>query len=74
MITAKEKSRKKFVLIAKVNADKFVKYRFNNLQNVLEWMLKTYPDLRFINFYYNTGVNKRPKFAEYGNKKGLIMM
>lgn len=74
MYNLKDRRRKKFVLIAKVTADHFVKYRFNDINNVIEWMLKNYPDLRFINFYYNTGVNKRLKFAEYGSKKGLIYL
>ena len=66
------KSKRKFVLIAKVDHYTFVKYRFNKLDNVLKFMLEKYPKLRFINFYYNQGMNKGSKFAEYGSKKGLI--
>lgn len=70
----KKRPKKRFVLIAKIDSYTFVKYRFNDVANVLDFMLKKYPDLRFINFFYNTGENKGVKWAEYGKHKGLIKL
>jgi hypothetical protein len=66
--------KKKFTAIAKVQelgqATKFVKYRFNRIDLFIIWLCSRYK-VFFINFYSNSGENKRTQVASYGTKKGL---
>lgn len=68
-----EKNRRKFVAIAKVknNPEHFVKYRFNDLNNFLEFIKRKYPGVLFINVFSNKGINKNMLLYTWGSKKGL---
>lgn len=66
--------KRKFVLIAKIDADKFVKYRGNDMMRLTEFMVNKYPDLRYINFFINSGVDKGKQVASWGKKKGLVYL
>ena len=66
----KKKSRK-FVVIAKVDATQFVKYRSDNYENLLKFMLNKYSLFRFANIYCNEGANKGKLMYTYGKIKGL---
>lgn len=70
------KVKRKFAVIIKIGNDQsiknFVKYRTNNIDNFLKFMLKKYPASLWANFYFNTGINKGAIFKTWGKKKGLI--
>ena len=68
-----KKSRRKFVIIAKVDTNTFVKYRSNDINNFLKFALKKYPGLRFANIYSNKGADRGRLIGTYGSKKGLVM-
>jgi len=69
----KEKKGRKFCAIAKVDNDKFVKYRTNHPQQCIKFLHGKFPGLRFVNFFYRYGPNKRMLYATYGTKKGFII-
>jgi len=69
----KEKKRKKFAIICKVDSANFVKYRSSNIENFFKFALKKYPGLRYANIFSNTGTNRGQLIGTYGNKKGLVM-
>lgn len=62
---------RKYVIIAKVNADKFVKYRTNKIDNCLQFIKKKFNNLLYANIYYKTGDQAGKQYASYGSKKGL---
>jgi len=66
-----EKSRRKFVIIGKVDKDKFVKYRCNDLTKLFEFLLKEFPGLLFVNVFSNKGAGKGVMLYTWGRKKGL---
>jgi len=68
-----EKPKRKFIAIAKVDAEKFVKYRTNKPENCIKFLHKKFPLLRFVNFFFNKGPHKSKLYATYGTKKGLII-
>jgi len=71
-LTRPEKPKRKFVVIAKVDAYVFVKYRCNDLENFFKrFLLVKYPQARFANVYCNKGSQKRLLLYTWGNKKGL---
>lgn len=65
------KPKKKYVTISKVDADKFVKYRCNDLKNFTEFIVKKYPLFRYSNIFSNTGANKGMLVYTFGKYKGL---
>lgn len=68
---ADEKSRRKFIIIAKVDQNTFVKYRCNDLTNLFEFLLRQYPGLLFVNIFSNKGADKGALVYTWGRKKGL---
>jgi len=54
----KPKDKRKYILIAKVKGGLFVKYRTNNPDKVVDFLIKKFSDVFFINFFYNTGEKK----------------
>ena len=66
-----QKKKRKYILIAKVEPQKFVKYRFNDLNKVIPFMMKKYPGVYWINFYYNTGDHAGKIYYTWGKNKGL---
>jgi hypothetical protein len=66
----KKKSRK-FVVISKVGTETFVKYRSDNFENLIQFLIKKYASFRFANIYCNEGVSKGKLIYTYGIKKGL---
>jgi hypothetical protein len=71
-----KKPKRKFVVIIKTDINgiqnNFKKYRTNNIENFLKFMLKKYPYSLYANFYFNTGINKGSVFKTWGKNKGLI--
>jgi hypothetical protein len=65
------KPKKKYVTISKVDKDKFVKYRVNDLHNFTLFITKKYPLFRYSNIFCNTGQNKGMLVYTYGKHKGL---
>ena len=66
--------KRKYVLIAKVDSDKFVKYRGNDINRLIDFITQKYPDVRYINFFNNTGLDKGKQVMSWGKKKGLIYL
>lgn len=68
-----DKNRRKFVAIAKVQSspEHFVKYRFNDMNNFIEFMKRKHPGVLFINIFSNKGVNKNMLLYTWGKVKGL---
>lgn len=62
---------KKYVIIAKVSTDKFVKYRTNKIENCLRFIETKFNRLFYANIFYKTGSQAGKQFASYGSKKGL---
>ena len=65
-----ETSKRKYVCIAKVNNNTFVKYRCNDLQNFIKFIT-----LKYNCFYFNVFSNKMPNkgilLYTWGSRKGL---
>jgi len=69
---AKEKRRKKYTAITKVDSEKYVKHRTNDPQKFINsFILFKWPGARFINFFSNKGPDKRKLIYTWGKKKGL---
>ena len=64
-----KKNKRKFVIIAKVGNTMFVKYRCNDIENCIKFILNKYPDFRFANIF-----NKitRIQINSYTKYKGLF--
>lgn len=54
----KTKAKRKYILIAKVKGGLFVKYRTNQPDKIIEFLIKKFVDVYFANFFYNTGDKK----------------
>lgn len=66
-----EKHRRKFVAIAKANKTDFVKYRFNDFNKFLAFILRKFPETYYINIFSNKGADKNKLVYTWGKKKGL---
>lgn len=69
----RKKDYRKYVIIAKVEKDKFVKYRTNNIEKTIAFIIQKYGNCLFANIFYKRGVNKGSQFASWGKNKGLIL-
>ena len=67
----KKKAKRKFVVIAKIDSVNFVKYRSDNYDNLILFLKKKYPDLRFANIYSNQGIDENKMLYTWGKIKGL---
>ena len=71
-----KKAKRKFIAIIKSDItgipNNFKKYRTNNIDNFLKFMINKYPNCLYANFYYNTGINKGSIYKTWGKNKGLI--
>lgn len=67
----KKIDKRKFVIIAKVSNDNYVKYRANDIENCIKFIKTKYTDFRFANIFAKTGVNKGKLLFTYGKLKGL---
>jgi hypothetical protein len=68
-----KKDYRKYVIIAKVERDKFVKYRTNNIEKTIAFIKQKYGNCLFANIFYKRGTNKGLQFASYGKNKGLVL-
>jgi hypothetical protein len=61
--------KRKFSIIAKVGNTTFVKYRCNNIDNCIKFILNKYPDFRYANIF-----NKltRVQINSYTKLKGFF--
>jgi|694.fasta_scaffold19382_16 hypothetical protein len=66
-----KKAKKKYICIAKINSYECVKYRTNDINKCVNFLRSKFAGLRFANFYYNTGINKRSIYATWGKIKGF---
>jgi hypothetical protein len=66
-----KKDKRKFVIIAKVGNDNFVKYRCNDIENCIKFIRNKYLDFRYANIFSKTGINKGKMLFTYGKHKGL---
>ena len=64
------RKKRKFVAIAKAENSNFVKYRFNDLNKFIEFIVKKHNPF-FFNVFSNTGINKGLLMYTWGRKKGL---
>ncbi len=67
----KKIDKRKFVIIAKVSNNNFVKYRANDIENCIKFIRTKYTDFRFANIFAKNGVNKGKLLFTYGKIKGL---
>ena len=65
------KKRRKYVVIAKVESDHFVKYRFNDIDKVIKFLTNKYPGLKYMNIYSNNGEQRGKMLYTWGKHKGL---
>jgi hypothetical protein len=71
MLNKRKIDKRKFVVIAKVSNDNFVKYRTNNIENTIVFLKNKYPDFRYANIFSKIGINKGMLLYTYGKIKGL---
>jgi len=67
----KEKRRKKFTAIAKADTNTFVKYRYNDFNKFLVFILRKFPQTYYINIFSNKGSDKNKLLFTWGKHKGL---
>jgi hypothetical protein len=65
-----KKVKRKFVIIAKTAAGNFVKYRTNNIDKTIEFLIKKH-EIFYCNVFSNKGINRGLMLYTYGRKKGL---
>ncbi len=65
------KKSRKYVVIAKIQADQFVKYRSNDIDKVIKFITTKYPPVKFMNIYSNAGDHKGKMLYTWGKNKGL---
>jgi hypothetical protein len=66
------KTKRKFIIIVKVDSINFVKYRCNDLNNFFNVFIKNkYPQSRYANIFSNVGANKNQLVKTWGRNKGL---
>lgn len=65
------KKSRKYIVIAKIQTDHFVKYRSNDIEKVIKFITTKYPPVKFMNIYSNTGDHKGKMLYTWGSKKGL---
>jgi len=69
---AKEKRRKKFTVITKIDGINFVKHRTNEPQKFINsFILFKWPGARFANIFSNKGPDRKRLIYTWGKKKGL---
>jgi len=68
----KKKDKRKFIIIAKVSNESFVKYRCNDIENCIKFIRSKFIDFRYANIFSKTGVNKGKLLFTYGKHKGLV--
>lgn len=68
-----KKDYRKYVIIAKVGQEKFVKYRTNHIEKTIAFIKQKYGDCLFANIFYKRGVNKGIKYGSWGKHKGLVL-
>lgn len=68
-----KKDYRKYVLIAKVGHERFVKYRTNNIQKTIAFITQKYGNCLFANIFYKRGSNKGIKYGSWGKHKGLVL-
>lgn len=66
-----KKDKRKFIIIAKVGNDNFVKYRCNDIENCIKFIRTKFIDFRYANIFSKCGVNKGKMLFTYGKFKGL---
>lgn len=67
-----KKDKRKYVIIAKVSNDVYVKYRCNDIMNCVNFLKTKYNDFRFANIFSKNGADKGKLLFTYGKFKGLI--
>ena len=65
------KKSRKYVVIAKIEANHFVKYRSNDIDKVVKFITTKYPPVKFMNIYCNSGDHKGKMVYTWGKNKGL---
>lgn len=60
---------KKFIVIAKIDNQKFVKYHTVYLDKFFIWLLKKYPNFRFANIYDQS---TKLQIGNFTKKTGII--
>lgn len=65
------KKSRKYVVIAKIQPDQFVKYRSNDIDKVIKFITTKYPPVKFMNIYSNAGDHKGKMLYTWGKNKGL---
>ena len=66
-----KKDKRKYIIIAKVSNDNFVKYRCNNIENCIKFIRTKFIDFRYANIFAKGGANKGKLLFTYGKFKGL---
>lgn len=67
----KKTDKRKYIIIAKVSNDNFVKYRCNDIENCIKFIRSKFIDFRYANIFAKGGVNKGQLLFTYGKYKGL---
>jgi hypothetical protein len=66
-----KKDKRKYIIIAKVSNENFVKYRCNNIENCILFIKNKFGDFRYANIFAKGGSNKGQLLFTYGKFKGL---
>jgi hypothetical protein len=61
---------RKFTAIAKVGPEKFVKYRTNKPENLINFLITKFGACYYCNFYHKTGDKRGMIAGTWGKNKG----
>lgn len=64
-------TKRKYTCIAKVENAKFVKYRTNYPDKLINFLIKKFGACYYANFYFKTGELKGTSAGSWGSKKGF---
>jgi hypothetical protein len=65
-----DKPRRKFVIIAKASSGNFVKFRTNNFERTINFLINKH-QIFFANIFSNKGTDRGKMLYTYGKRKGI---
>lgn len=65
-------TKRKYTAIAKVGPNRFVKYRTNHPDKLVNFLRGKFGDCFYCNFYYKSGEMAKQIAGTYGKNKGFV--
>ena len=64
-------TKRKYIVIAKISAEKFVKYRTNYPEKIIPFLQKKFGSCLYANFYFKSGEKSGFIAGTWGKNKGF---